>query len=156
MKINSMFHVSVFLMAVLTFSMPFIVIAQQNSPILEARTVAQHDAQSDVNKMMWFGAGSLVSGGTLLVFRIVGEETPLLLCGGTCLLQGAAFAGTFFYSPPLSPSRFLGKSPEYIAYYTAAYKAEARKIQAVWGIVGYISGGLVMGGILILEGSSNN
>lgn len=154
MKIKSTFHALVFLMAALIFSMPFAALAQQNSVILEARAMAEQDAESDINKIVWFGAGSLCSGGTLLVFRMIDEPTPEM-CGAACLLHGIAFAGTFVYSPPLSPTRLLGKSPEYINSYTAAYKAEARKIQALWGIVGYISGGLVTGGIIILEGGSD-
>ena len=154
MKISSKFHVLVFLIAVLTFSMPFVVIAQQNSVILEARAMAKQDAESDINKIVWFGAGSLISGGTLLVFRIIDEPTSEM-CGVACLLHGVALAGTFVFSPPLPPTRLLGKSPEYITSYTAAYKAEARKIQALWGIVGYISGGLVTSGIIILEGGSD-
>lgn len=134
--------------------MPFGVIAQQNSVILEARAMAEQDAESDVNKRLWFGTGNLISGGTLLVFRIIDEPTPEM-CGAACLLHGIALAGTFVYSPPPSPSRLLGKSPEYIASYAVAYKAEARKIRALWGIVGYISGGFVIGGIIILEGGSD-
>ncbi len=154
MKISSKFHVLVFFMAVLTFSTPFVVIAQQNSVILEARAMAKQDAESDINKIVWFGAGSLVSGGTLLVFRIIDEPTPEM-CGAACLLHGVALAGTFVFSPPPPPTRLLGKSPEYITSYRTAYKAEARKIQALWGIVGYISGGLVTGGIILLEGGSD-
>ncbi|MCY3741222.1 MAG: hypothetical protein OXH00_09405 [Candidatus Poribacteria bacterium] len=154
MKINSTFHVSVFPMVVLTFCMPFVSFSQQNSVILEARAMAEQDAESDVNKIMWFGAGSLISGSTLLAFRIIDEPTSEM-CGAACLLHGVALAGTFVYSPPPSPSRLLGKSPEYITSYTAAYKSETRKIQALWGIVGYISTGLVTGGIIILEGGSD-
>ena len=147
-------NVLVLSIVVLIFSIPFVSFSQQNSVILEARAMAVQDAESDVNKIMWFGAGSLISGGTLLVFRIIDEPTPEM-CGAACLLHGVALAGTFVYSPPPSPSRLLGKSPEYITSYTAAYKAETRKIQALWGIVGYISGGFITGGIIILEGGSD-
>ncbi|HSS37413.1 MAG TPA: hypothetical protein VLT58_01470, partial [Polyangia bacterium] len=37
-------------------------------------------------------------------------------------------------TPP--PARLMGKSPEYLAIYTTAYKSEARSIQgraAIWG-----------------------
>lgn len=141
-------------MTVLVFSTPFASVAQQNSMILEARAMAKQDAERVVNKGIWFGAGSLVSGGTLLLLRIIDEPTEEM-CGAACVLHGIALAGTFVYSPSPPPTRLLGKSPEYITSYTTAYKAEARKIQALWGIAGYISGGLVTGGILILEGGSD-
>ena len=60
MRISSTFHVSVFWMTVLIFSMPFVAIAQQKVAILEARAMAEQDAESDVNKGIWFGSGCLV------------------------------------------------------------------------------------------------
>ena len=155
MKRAPTFRILVFVILGMICSMPFAVIAQQNLGVLEARGIAQQDAQSDVNKMTWFGVGGLFSAGTLLLFRIVDEPTPEM-CGLTCLIHGVALAGTFLYAPTPDPSRLIGKPPEYIAAYTVAYKAEARKNQAVWGIVGYISGGLVMSGVLILEQGSNS
>ena len=151
---KSTLNVLVLLMVVLIFSIPFVSFAQQHSVILEAKAMAEQDAESDVNKIMWFGAGSLISGGTLFVLRIIDDPTSEM-CGAACLLHGFFFAVPFVHSPPPSPSRLLGKSPEYITAYTAAYKAETRKIQALWGIVGYISGGFVTGGIIMLEGGSD-
>ena len=58
MKIRSTFHVSVLLMAVLTFRLPVVTFAQQNSVDTEARAAAEQDANSDVNKLLWFGTGA--------------------------------------------------------------------------------------------------
>ena len=150
MKISSMFHVLALSVTVLVFSTPFASVAQQNSMVLEARSLAKQDAESVVNKGIWFGAGGFILGGTLIFFRIIENPTEKMV-GAACLLHGVALAGAFAYSPAPPPSRLLGKSAEYITIYTDAYKAEARKIRALWGIAGYISGGLVTGGILFLE-----
>ena len=49
-------------MAVLTFGMPFVTLAQQNSVEAQIRTDAAADANKDVNKPLWFGTGCLISG----------------------------------------------------------------------------------------------
>ncbi len=61
MKINTIFHVLVFFMAVLTFSMPFVTMAQQNLVQTEAATAAEADANKDVSKLLCFGAGCVLS-----------------------------------------------------------------------------------------------
>ena len=48
-------------MAVLTFSMPFVTIAQQNSVQAEAATIAEADANKDVSKLLCFSAGCVLS-----------------------------------------------------------------------------------------------
>ena len=102
MKISSTFHVSALLMAVLTFSMPFITLAQQNLQV-EAIIAAERDAQNDVNTSLWFLGGCL--GGVIGLIIAHGVEP----------------------APPAT--RLLGKSPEYVAFYTDAYKAKAKKLQ---------------------------
>ena len=48
-------------MAVLTFSMLFVTIAQQNSVQAEAATTAEADANKDVSKLLCFSAGCVLS-----------------------------------------------------------------------------------------------
>ena len=69
MKLNSTFRVFAFFMAVLTFSLPFVAAAQQNSEAEQAVSdagqamiEAEVDANKDVNKPLWFGTGCLISG----------------------------------------------------------------------------------------------
>ena len=62
MKINTTFHVLVFLMAILTFSIPFVTLAQQNLVPDEVVATAETDANKDVSKLLWFGTGCLLSG----------------------------------------------------------------------------------------------
>lgn len=90
-------------MAVLTFSMPFVTFAQQNSLQAEAIAAAERDAQNDINKGLWFLGGCF--GGVIGVIIAYGIEP----------------------SPPAT--RLLGKSPEYVDFYTQAYVEKANKLQ---------------------------
>ena len=74
-KLENPFQTLALLMAVLIFSAPFVICAQQNvvsaktangtgsdgnTVILEAKAAAEQDASRDVNKLVWFGAGVAV------------------------------------------------------------------------------------------------
>ena len=104
------------LMALLTFSIPFVTFAQQNLQ-MEAIVAAERDAQGDTSTGLWFLAGCL---------------------GG---LVGVIIAYGVKPSPPAT--RLLGKSPEYVAFYTDAYQEKAKKLQSnsAWG--GCIANGLI-------------
>ena len=137
MEINAAFRVLVFWVAVLIFSIPFISFAQQRLVCAEdiAVAAAETDANKDVSKPLWFGAGSLLSG--LLFLPIpYGYISPPI---------GAI--GTYFYRPVPPPSRLIGKSPEYIAAYTSAYKLKRGNIQFRWTSAGCLSGCIVIIGI---------
>ena len=113
MKIRSTFHVLVFLMAVLTFSLPFITFAQQAAVQAEQRKAiadAERDAEARVNKGLWFGVGCLTAViGTVLAYSL----------------------------PPTPPAeQLIGKSPEYVDFYTQAYQAKAKSIQGRSAAIG--------------------
>ena len=111
-----MFHALVFFMAVLMFSMPFATLAQQNSVQAEAIAAAEADAVVDTNTTFWF---------------IVG-------CFGS--LFGLLYAN---YDVPSAPaSRLLGKSPEYVAFYSDAYTIKAKKLQTDQALRGCIGNAL--------------
>ena len=114
MKLNSTFHVLVFFIAILTFSLPFGTLAQQNFVPAEVVAAAETDANKDVSKPLWFGTGCLLSG---LVF------VPLP-SWYSCLLPPMGLTGTYFYQPDPPVSRLIGKSPEYVDIYTSAYKSK--------------------------------
>ena len=139
MKLNSTFRVFAFFMAILTFSLPFVVIAQQNSDAEQAVIDARVDANKDVNIPLWFGAGCLMSG-LLLV--------PLP-SGVSCLLPPAGLVGSYFYQPSPPAARFAGKSVEYINVYSETYKNERGKLQAIWSTTGCASGGVVIAGCTV-------
>lgn len=133
MKIDAAFHVLVFFTVVLTFSTPFISLAQQRLVRTEDIVVAaaEADANKDVSKPLWFGAGFLLSGLLFLPIPLGYISPP------------AGTIGTYFYRPGPPPSRLIGKSPEYIAAYTSAYKLKRGSIQVRWTSAGCLSGCIV-------------
>lgn len=130
-KINKTFHAFAFFMVVITFSMPFVTLAQSNLVAVQAETDAVTDADKDVNKTLWFGAGCLFSG---LVF----VPLPGLYTG--CLLPPIGITGTYFYQPKPPPSRFIGKTPEYVSVYTSTYKSKRGSIQSRMSTAGCLTG----------------
>ncbi|MDE0087439.1 MAG: hypothetical protein OXU23_17085 [Candidatus Poribacteria bacterium] len=117
MKINSTFHILVLLMAVLVFGMPFVTFAQQNSEQAQAMADAERDVTIDVNSELWFFGGCL-GGIFVLVFSHIHEPSP-------------------------PASRLLGKSPEYVAFYSDSYKAKAKNIQTSRAMAGCLTGAAV-------------
>ena len=101
-KLKKPVQILALLTAILTFSTPFVTFAQQNLQ-MEAIVDAERDAQNDVNKGLWFLGGCF--GGVIGVIIAYGVEP----------------------SPPAT--RLLGKSPEYVAFYTQAYAEKAKKLQ---------------------------
>ena len=145
MKINSTFHVVLSLVVLLTVSTPLIAFgvqrSQQAKPAKQVDTTAQQnpvtpqfvdpaealkmqaiaDAQKDVevyiNKPMWFMLGCM-----LPVFGLI---TP------------------YVYRPPVPAGELIGKSPEYVAYYTDAYQVGMEKMQFRYALNGFITAGAV-------------
>ena len=135
MRIESIFHTFVFFMAVLTFSAPFIAIAQeiqlgpgttenQSVEVLLVNPVikiqAEQDAAADTSKLLWFGGNFLAS------FL------------GTCVLGSVGMVIAYVLEPTPPASRLLGKSPGYVVLYSQSYRAKARNVQlqsAAWGCV---------------------
>jgi hypothetical protein len=75
-----------------------------------ATNQAINDAHADTNGALWFFAG--------------------------CLLTWIGVVIAYVAEPSPPPARLLGKSPEYLAIYTTAYKAEGKSSQgraALWG-----------------------
>ena len=109
MKIHPMFHVFTLLIVSLIFSMPLLTLAQENpiepaqSEQVQAIQDAERDAEAHINKGMWFGIG--------------------------CIFPGVGLLAPYFYQPPPPTSALLGKSPEYIAYYTDTYKRKTQNLQ---------------------------
>ena len=150
MKITSTFHVAVSLVVLLTVSTPLIAFGgpdptqqpdptQRAKPAKQVDTTAQQkpeptqpldpaealrmqaiaDAQKDVeayvNKPMWFAIGCF--------FPVFGLIAPYL------------------YKPPVPAGELIGKSPEYVAYYTDAYQAGMEKMQFRYALNGFFAWG---------------
>ncbi|RKU06831.1 hypothetical protein C6503_25055 [Candidatus Poribacteria bacterium] len=104
MKISSAFYVLVLLTMLLTFSMPFVTLAQQNL-LAEAVADAERDAQKDADSGRWLLRGCLFS-------------PSLVYCGPYFWPHLKTMVDE---SISLPPTRLLGKSPEYIRLYAATY-----------------------------------
>jgi hypothetical protein len=74
-----------------------------SSDIDQGRLDGERDARSEVNGTLWFMAGCCMS------------------------WTGVLFA--YLYAPNPPATRLLGKSPEYVAAYTDAYRAAAKGTQ---------------------------
>ena len=124
-------------------------------PQLEALAAAEQDASRDVNKLLWFSAGfgSVVIIGPLGAYAgdvigravngsvimglagfVVGATSPLILIDN--------------YDPNPPSERLVGKSPEYIDYYTKTYKSKTKSIRKRSATVGCLFGGCLLGFIV--------
>ncbi|RLF38766.1 MAG: hypothetical protein DRN12_07930 [Thermoplasmata archaeon] len=92
---------------------PILALAQQRAEIEEAKAAAEADAKANTNTALWFAAGCL---------------------GGYVGLHIA-----YIYQPSPFASRLLGKSPEYVAVYTDAYRNAVKEIQVKWAWTGYLT-----------------
>ena len=114
------------LLAVLLFTLNLDLLvqcfAQQRSVALDAKTDAAYDAEDDVNTALWLAAGGIL--GT----------------AGSCLLGSIAIGGAYVYQPVPPAERLLGKSAEYVSFYTDAYKAHIRRLQLVAATKGAAGG----------------
>ena len=134
MKRGLPFYILIVLMCVLSLNMPLRCLAQQeNSVALAAKTDAEYDAEDDVNTTLW-----LVSGGVLGI-------------AGTCLLGSLAVGGAYIYQPVPPADRLLGKSAEYVSFYTDAYKARMRRLQLIAATKGAAGGTAVFSLLGILK-----
>ena len=124
-KLKNLCQILALLMAVLTLSMPVVTFAQQNSEIIKAKVDAERDAETDVNQFMWFGG------------------TFVLSVVGGCLLGSVGVIGASVYQPSPPVSRLISKSPEYIVFYTAAYKAKVRNRQLIPSTLGCVGGSII-------------
>ncbi len=79
----------------------------------QASIAANEHAEADSKKVLWFFIG------------FFGNILGILIA--------------YMYQQTFLVSRFLGESPEYIAFYTDTYKEKTRKLQVRWAIIGAFS-----------------
>ncbi len=117
------------------------------------------EAKVNTNKFVWFSVGCGTGAVSMYLagrgaHSLVTEDSSYGSSRG--LSYGQIFAGlglatafqTAIYignSPP-STDRLIGKSPEYVEVYIAAYKEEKLEIKNTWGNLGFLLG--VTGGAL--------
>ena len=126
-------------------------------PQLEALAAAEQDASRDVNKLLWFSAGV----GSVVVIGPLGAYVGNVV-GGTidpfsAVLMGfvVGATGPLFlidnYDPNPPSDRLVGRSPEYIDYYTQTYKNKTKSIRKRSATVGCLFGGCLLGFIVLGE-----
>ena len=167
-KLRTAFQILSFLMAALMFNAPFITLAQQNPVQTEAIAAAERDASNDTNKrstrMTAVCVGGAIGG---LIGCLVGtalssadpqptlgfaplldfDERPIILGSIGCAVGALISLGVTHNSPSSpSPKRLLGKSPEYVEFYTDAYRTKTRSLRTKLAAAGSASAG---GGMLI-------
>jgi len=94
------------------------------SSIDQGRLDGARDAKTDVSGTLWFMAG--------------------------CCLSGTGVLFAYVYTPNPPATRLLGKSPEYVAGYTDAYRTAARGTQTSNAWSGCIVFGLSYAALLVV------
>lgn len=146
------------LMVVLILSIPFTTFAQQKSVEVQAEMAAERDAKADVNKLLWTGAGPLfcllgaISGGSVAeISDRGGASIEGIILSGVCVggsVCGLFSLGVISYRSYPPSERLIGKSPEYVGFYTAAYEREIRLRRAKHAA----AGALPFYGLMLLIG----
>ena len=115
-----------------TQSVAPITTTQKSSDVVYAQSDAKRDALTETNGTVWFGVGCLLG------------------------LIGWIIAACVDSNPPAV--RLIGKSPEYVAYYSDAYKREAHHIKTRKAITGCVVGSLVsiVLQVVLMASSSSN
>ena len=106
------------LIALMLFT-PIISIGQQQSDAAQAIADAKRDGKNVNTSYIWFPAGCILG--------VVG----ILLAG--------------IYTPTVPAEKLLGKSPEYVAYYTSTYQKIARDDQLMESTLGCVFSGCLGG-----------
>jgi hypothetical protein len=118
----------IILLIILLFSFSMISLADN------ARLDARRDAVRDVNDTVWALTGfsvPLLIGGRYITGGTLGGTISYL-----AFIPGVVAGASQFY--PISPRSdgFLGKSPEYVSAYVAAYESEVKSLRRrslLWG-----------------------
>jgi hypothetical protein len=94
---------------ILSLTLPVQLLGDEGQSQNTAKIEAERDANADVNKACWIGAGMT--------------------------LIGVGIAMMWQSSSP-DPGVFAGKSPEYIRAYTDAYGSRVQRIQSLYSLIG--------------------
>lgn len=102
-----------FVMAVMLFTTPYFTLAQPISDAAQAISDAQRDAKL-ANTQIWGTAG--------------------------CLLGVTGMFLAYIITPTIPPEKLLGKSPEYVIYYTSTYQKLVKEDQTTKATIGCVVG----------------
>lgn len=156
-----------FMATLLLFSTMPVSLAQQQAAQAQAKADAHKDVNHDMRESLWFlsglvgssagaisGCASGILGGILIADSdILPDDMPAV---ESCTIGGILLFGIlavpisvhlYPHSPRPPPERLLGKTPEYVAAYTQAYRSKAISLRKRWVTAGSITSNL---GILTL------
>lgn len=154
---------AVLVTGVLILTQPLVILAQQDPVEAQAKVTAESDAEADVNKVLWgfVGCSFCVAGvwtSNIAAIAISGilseptlEENVVAGCCGAGVFLSPLIPMNFISINP-SPQRLLGKSPEYVNFYTRAYRAKTRRLRMESAAVGTGIGCGVLGILTIVSG----
>ena len=113
----------------------------------EPAVLGRADAGASINKLLWFSLGC-GSGAIGMYLFMLGYEnlSADLLTAGPAVIAAPALMAQFGNAPPRT-DRLIGKSPEYVEVYVAAYKKEKRAFKGALAGIGALLG--VIGGFII-------
>ena len=137
-------------------------LAEPDSIRLQAKTAAAVDATRDVEMLTSFGAGmsaTFAAGMCGLMMGFIadatlgqGQDAPFYLTASMSAAGAFSLLIRYHIRPPNPPpERLIGKSPEYVKFYTDAYQARMRSYQMKSVAAGSIFGCMTLtGGIAII------
>ena len=102
-----------------------------------------------VMSLMVFAMPILAQQDEFTAGRIAGEQAARVATNGTlwlaagCLFTWIGLLVAYVYQPVPPATQLLGKSPEYVASYTDAYKISAKRVQVNRAWIGCIASSLV-------------
>lgn len=117
-----LYRIICFACILMMLSLPFESRCQEISDSVQAIADAKADA---AKPNVWVGWGAL---------------SFLAAVGFGCLGGSAVIIGSQVMTPNPPTERFLGKSPEYISFYTSAYQNEARSKRLLHSSLGCLGG----------------
>ena len=153
MRMGLTFRTSIF-WAILIFSLPSGTLALEKTEMAVAIADARRDAVVNVNGPLWFGTGCLFCIATVYIsefppcsFLLEPNRASLL----PIPMPMVGIVGTYFYQSSPPTSRLIGKSPQYVRYYTKTYKKRIGELRAKWASAGVV-GGIVLFSTVTLFG----
>ena len=138
-------------MAVLVFSMPFVTLAQQNTEVADAKSIAAQKAESENQSLI--ATAKVVAERDVIVDFGSYQRFSWFSVGFGCSFLGVAAAYLQEAQPP--SFRLLGKSPEYVEIYGNTYQNELRKNRMVFAGSG-CAVSLVLLAVLLSNDASDN
>lgn len=133
----------------------------------EVKTAAERDASNAINKYIWFQGGmglTCLGAGTFTCGAVVANSIGLNFssCGAIATFTGCAAiggaippVGLFMINkskPKIPLERLMGKSPEYVRFYTDTYTRKTQSLQTKYATTGALTGcGLLTISFLILS-----